>query len=527
MEHLVDVVEDVVVQVDAAARQVGVDREAPEPARSVDVVEVVVAELVPHEGPVRPGVGHPDVPGLQGDALELAVLDDVVVPLVADSLVRQVVDPAVGDAVADPLEPEGAVVGAVHAAGAVYVVVDRPVVPGSEICAVSAPQLDAGPGYLVEVAAADGVSGAADDDGDAGAEVADRAAGDLVAAAAADDHRPVVGRLEGDPPHQHMARLLHDEHRFGQLRKEDLGPGRVGGRPEVEDAAAAVEVPFPGLVQLFEDIEEVEALPLAVAVPVVGLLRPDLPLPEVELLDAVVLVAPVVHPVPVHPQVAGLRPAFGAVVVVGEAAVMAVPLGLDEGPTLGNGADLQPLPGRVAGQRHVAGVADQLGAGAADRGRHAEVGCACGPQVGLQDVGPGLRPQPFEDAAVGHGLPPGKPHPAGEADLPGARLRLPDDGGLVCSGVFLPLKQQGFGDPVGAASQVDDRRPGGRCFRAPRPQGVAGRGRGGEGSLAGAGVGVAAVRSDEQLDRLHAADLQDQEGDDGGEKGAPSIPPGR
>ena len=371
------------------------------------------------------------------------------------------------------------------------------------------PQLDAGPGYLVEVAAADAVAGAADDDGDAGAEVADRAAGDLVVAAALDDDRLVVGGLEGDSPHQHVAGLLHDEHRFGQLRKEDLGPGEVGGRPEVEDAAAAVEVPLPGLVQLFEDVEEVEALPLAVPVLVVGLLRPDFPLVEVEHLDAVVLVPPVVHPVPVHPEVAGVRPARGAVVVVGEAAVVAVALGFDEGPALGDGADLQPLPVRVAGQRHVAGVADQLGAGAADRGRHAEVGGAGCPQVGLHDAGPGLRPQAFEDAAVFHLSPFGKPHPSDEADLPGARLRLPDGGGLAGAGVFRP-EQQGFGDAVGAAPQVDDGRPRQGSCCAPRPQGVAGRGRGGEGSVAGAGVGVAAVRRDEQLGRLHVGDLQCQ-----------------
>ena len=59
MADPVDVVEDVSVQMDAAAGQIGIDDTAAEESRAVDVVEIVVAEFMPGEGPISAGRSRP------------------------------------------------------------------------------------------------------------------------------------------------------------------------------------------------------------------------------------------------------------------------------------------------------------------------------------------------------------------------------------------------------------------------------------------------------------------------------------
>ena len=104
MEYLLHVVENVVMEVDAAAGQIRGDDETADLPRTVDVAEVVVAELVPHEGPVGTGVSSSHITRLLGDALHFAVLNDVIVAAVTDRQVGQIVDVIVREPLSDALK---------------------------------------------------------------------------------------------------------------------------------------------------------------------------------------------------------------------------------------------------------------------------------------------------------------------------------------------------------------------------------------------------------------------------------------
>jgi len=123
VEHLVHVVEDVPVQMDSAAGQVRVDGEATQVPRAMDVVEIIVAEFVPHVGPIPHGVSRSDIPGLLGDAGEIAVFDNVVVTGIGDALVRGIVDKAMAHAVAHAAEVHRRFVGLLPAGVVVNIAV--------------------------------------------------------------------------------------------------------------------------------------------------------------------------------------------------------------------------------------------------------------------------------------------------------------------------------------------------------------------------------------------------------------------
>ena len=69
-------------------------------------------------------------------------------------------------------------------------------------------------------------------------------------------------------------------------------------------------------------IEKIKPLPFLVTVAVVGRLRMNLVLFEVKLFDAVILVAPIVHPIAVNPHIACVWPRRWPLIVVSKTAIM-------------------------------------------------------------------------------------------------------------------------------------------------------------------------------------------------------------
>ncbi len=357
----------------------------------------------------------------------------MVVTAVADALVGAVMDVAVRDAVADAIELHRRAVGLLDAGKVVNVAV-LDVVPGRrQRGTVAARQADAGRRHLVDVAAPDPIARAALDIDGRASDVADRAPGDLVVAAACDHDGAGARALEDDAAHADVLRGIQHEHRLPQFGEEGVGGHRVPGRrPEVEHGSGAVQIPLARLIQLLQHVQGVEALARLVAIAVVGRFRPDLPLGQVQLLDAVVLVAPVVDPVAMHPDIAAVPPALGPVASVGETAIVDILLVFVSFlARLWDRSDLQPLAGiGVTGQGHVLAVADELRTGlAAAAGDTAEVRHAGGLKVCLEDLAARRGVEAFQQRRIADQHPVGEPLTAAETDLFLAAGPVGDRGG--------------------------------------------------------------------------------------------------
>ena len=73
-------------------------------------MDEVVLDDVAAPGPVAAGVEDARVNRFEHDVMDLVRLDDVVVAVAADGLVRRIVDEVVDDAMAATIEPDGGLV---------------------------------------------------------------------------------------------------------------------------------------------------------------------------------------------------------------------------------------------------------------------------------------------------------------------------------------------------------------------------------------------------------------------------------
>ena len=162
----------------------------------MDVVEIIVAELVPHVGPIPHGVRGADIAGLLGDAGEIAVFDDVVVAGIGYALVRGIVDKAMAHAVAHAAELHRRFVGLLPAGVVVNVAVLDGVLSPRQRLAVATRDADPGGRHFIDIAAPNEVVRASLNVNGRIPHVANGAAGDLVMRAVLDQHSAGTGTLE-------------------------------------------------------------------------------------------------------------------------------------------------------------------------------------------------------------------------------------------------------------------------------------------------------------------------------------------
>ena len=110
-----------------------------------------------------------------------------------------------------------------------------------------------------------------------------------------------------------MAGPFKEQQRLFQQRDHHLGSGQRLGRPQIQDPVGAVEKVLARPVQLFENVEEENALLRAKAVETVRRLGMNPAVFDIDGCNALVAVGPVVGPVAVDPYIIVEHPAARAV----------------------------------------------------------------------------------------------------------------------------------------------------------------------------------------------------------------------
>ena len=386
------------------------------------------------------------------------------------------------------------------AAEVVDVAIAHIVAPRRQGAAVTSRQADRLGADAVELAVEHADAGAAAGRDPLAADVARNAAVDHCVARVLDDDAVAAGQLEGQSLEADMADAVEtDEGRAvapvqGQ---HDLGGIQLVRRPEIELAVGlfgrirvAFEVPLPGQVDLFEEIEAVPEAAGRDRVPR-GIGDGEDVGDRVDGGDRQVLVRPQVAPVPVDPGGRGFRPAVRAVVVVHEGRLAEGPV--DEGEVLV----------RPAAQGHDLAVVAQLGVNrpVVRAGEVPEAGDAESGQVAFDEVAAGRRIEPVPDG----GVPPrsgetvrvdgGPAYEAGDLAVEGpVRNRRSIAAGILGAEAELGVSEvTASPDPYRRACAPGSARSG-------NAHGVAGPLEAGERLLPRAGVGVVAFRGDEELD---------------------------
>jgi hypothetical protein len=178
-------------------RKVEIDSPATSFTDAVYVMDIVVANDSPHLRIVRSRVDPSNVAGFMGEVIELVVFNQMIVAVVLDCGKGGIVDPVVGYSVAHPLKIDPSVETLEYAAIPGNVVVNGIVAGGRNSGPFTPDNPDAGPSYVVYIAAPDAVPAAAfDDHARVVIDVPDCASGDQVVAATPDLERACARAFE-------------------------------------------------------------------------------------------------------------------------------------------------------------------------------------------------------------------------------------------------------------------------------------------------------------------------------------------
>ena len=452
--------------------------------------------------------------GFVAGVVDLGVLEDVVVALHQDGLVRRVVDQAVRDAGAHAiLDDAGLVSGPVPAVEVVQVAVLHQMARRQQRGRVAAAQGDAAVPEMFEIAADEDVVAAAVDEHAGNSHPAHDAAGQHDVLAARQRGPVQTPGLQGQVAERHMGDVLERQQRRLQQGHHRLAPPHRRRRPEEEHAALLVHVPLAWRVQFAEHVHGVVGAALdESAVRRQRLLDAQVALGRIDLLDLLVCSRVHARPVAVEPdfgladpvRVAGVAvdEAVGAVdVLADEVAHVLADHVLDRDEALGEpGGGVRP-----ARQRHRTVPEEQL-----EVGRHIRPPDAISPapertqilhprrpEIRLQDMGLGGFGNPRPARGVGERPEVVDGHAAAQ-DRPLPRGRTVDDRGLRRAGIRL-AEREAPGPGVDAAGQHDrDAALGQRGVRPGLAHRVAGPLQRSERSFPRAGIGVVAVRGEEE-----------------------------
>ena len=406
-------------------------------ADAAGLVNVVVPNLVSTERIVAPGINGAHIPCLERDVVDVVELDEMVVAGEENRAVGMIVNQVVRRAQTHPVHPHRRDVAPGPAALALEMTILHEVTTGRERLPVAPAQRHAAIAGLKHVAAHDTVVRAAVDGDAQVADVAQEATHDPIARAAADFETAAARGFEHQTVDEDAAGVGQFDEGLVEQRKDRLAGIHRAGRPEVEHAGFPFEEPFARLVEFLEQIQIVEPLAGAETVETVRRRGLDEVPIQVERRDALVGVGPVPRPKAMHPQIARVTPAAGALGGVEKAAgkiadVAAVVVSF---PAAGRKArELLPRAFiRPTGERHRTSGKEQFtvrGCGwpaEATRLHLAVVGDAERAEVDLQDVTAGRFVEPGEDRSIRHRLESRKRAPAKQPDAFVA-VSAPDNG---------------------------------------------------------------------------------------------------
>jgi len=305
---------------------------------ALDVMKVVMADGGAAGGQVAAGVDGSGIAGFQADTGNVVELDQVVVADEVDADVRGLVNAVVGDALADAFHRYGGLIGANPPAVVMDVIVHGEVVAGRQRHAVASVEADAPLADVVNIAARNAAAGGrpafANADGK-GAQIAEGAAHDLNACAAGNGSTRCPAAFDGEAANC-------DERCVGERQQRRVQQGDPGvallhraWRPEVEQPALAVEIPFPRLIEFFEQVERIKTFTGSISMHAMRCFGDYQALFQVDGVHLLVAVGPWKRPVTMEPEIRGLRPAFGPITFVGELpAVLAGWRGRDARPAM-------------------------------------------------------------------------------------------------------------------------------------------------------------------------------------------------
>ena len=422
---------------------------------------------MPAHGGVVAGVHDPGVVGAPHHAVELVVLEQMVIPAPHDGHVWRVVEQVVRDTVPDavPGDAHPGLADGIPASETVEVAIVHVQPRGGQSLACASVHRDAAAGEVVQVAADDPALSAVQPDSPV-TRVPDYRALDPHPRNVPEAHCRTAGTLEDHAAEGHVRHVFQAKQR-GQHGDHDLTAVERGRGPEVEQALLPVQVPLSGLVKLRQQVVGivVHALPEAEVVPGFRL-ESDPFLRRINGLQLEALVRPVPEPIPVQHDVLLVQPALRTLALVAKDAVPE-PLGpanvLRLVPEhLGNGHETSVGPARKG---HGLAVEEQFEPGGGrpptSSGLHlTQVGHALSSQVRLPDVAPGTLIHTRQHGGVGdrrpaaHHLSPHQPHVA--------VLRAPIDGATLGRAAVLGRQFESLGTLIDTGLELDHHLPGGQ-----------------------------------------------------------------
>ena len=228
----------------AAGKIVEVDRGDAVQAGALQVVPVVIADDIALPGEIAAGVDRAGIAGFGADAVDLVVLQDMIVAALIHALEGRVVDEIVRDMLADALEEYPILAGAQPLTVVVDMVVENLVVRRRERGAIAPGDVNGAEGEVMEITADDAVPLAGGDDEGLAAEFAEGGAGDLTLLPPCDHDPAAPTMLESEALEGNVGDLVEGDKRRGEFGDNDRVRRQRGGGIEINATGFAVEIPL-------------------------------------------------------------------------------------------------------------------------------------------------------------------------------------------------------------------------------------------------------------------------------------------
>ena len=296
-----------------AVVHVGAHRAHPDAAR---VMDEIVADPIPPESVVPPGVDRADIACLKRDVMDLVELDQVLVASVQDRAVRVIVDQVVRRPQPHALEENRRHVTLRPSTLMLEMAVLHEMPTRLQRPAIAPAQVHPAVAGVEHIARLHAMTAPPLDDHPAVPNVPDQTAHDAIRPAPPDLHRARTRRLEDQPFNNDIRGARDADQRFVQQAQQGLLRPRFSPavrRPEIELARTPVEIPLPRRIQLLEEVEKIETLPLPESIQAMRRQRLHVVPIQVQRRDALVRVGPVPGPVAMHPDITHIAPTIGPI----------------------------------------------------------------------------------------------------------------------------------------------------------------------------------------------------------------------